>query len=107
MTIAKVLHFVSFGILLYLLADSFMHFDLAATKNNALTSMQKMQIDDLQSIDTVKQKAKNYLDTIRRVHREYSAQSVINFWLLVGLILIQTFLLSMKLRKISTKQNGR
>ena len=107
MTIGKVLHFVSFGILLYLLVDSFMHFDFAATKNNAMTSIQKMQIDDLQSIDTVKQKAKNYLDTIRRVHREHSAQSVINFWLLVGLILIQTFLLSMKLRTISTKQNGR
>ena len=61
MAIRKVLHFVSFGILLYLLADSFMHFDLAATKNNAMTSMQKMEIDNLQSIDTVKQKAKDYL----------------------------------------------
>jgi len=69
--------------------------------------MQKMEIDNLQNIDTVKQKAKDYLDTIRSVHRQYSAQSVINFWLLVGLILIQTVLLSMKLRTSSTKQNGR
>lgn len=107
MTIRKVLHFVSFGIILFLLADSFTNFDLAATKNNAMTSMQKIEIDNLQSIDTAKQKAKDYLDTIRRVHRQYSAQSVINFWLLVGLILIQTVLLSIKLRTNSTKQNGR
>jgi len=107
MKIRKILHLISLGLLLYLLVDSFMHFDLAATKNNAMTSMQKMEIDNTQNIDTVKQKAKEYLDTIRRVHRQYSAQSVINFWVLVGLILIQTVLLSMKVMTNSTKQNGR
>ena len=66
-----------------------------------------MEIDTLQSIDTVKQKANKYIDTIRRVHREYSAQSVINFWVLIVLILIQAVLLSMKLTTISTKQNER
>jgi hypothetical protein len=107
MTTRKILYLVSFGLLLYLLIDSFMHFDLAATKNNAMTSMQKMEIDSTQSIDTVKQKAKEYLDTIRRVHRQYSSQSVINSWALAGLLLIQTVLLSMKLTTSSTKQNGR
>ena len=107
MTIRKILNLVSLALLFYLLVDSFMHFDLAATKNNAMTSMQKMEIDSTQSIDTVKQKAKEYLDTIRRVHRQHSAQSVINFWLLIGLVLIQTFLLSRKFATNSTKQNGR
>ena len=107
MTIRKILHLVSLGLLFYLLGNSFMHFDLAATKNYAMTSMQKMEIDNTQSVDTVKQKAKEYLDTIRRVHRQHSAQSVINFGVLVGLVLIQTVLLSMKLTTNSTKQNSR
>ena len=107
MTIRKILNLVSLGLFFYLLADSFMHFDLAATKNNAMTSMQKMEIDNSQSIDTLKQKAKDYLDTIRRVHRQHSTQSVINFGVLVGVILIQTALLSKKLTTNSTKQNGR
>jgi hypothetical protein len=92
MTLKKVLQIVSFGLLLYLLADSFLHFDFAASKNRAFTIMQKMEIDTIQSIATVKQKAKDHLDTIRRVHKEYSDNSVINFWVLVGLIIIQTFL---------------
>jgi hypothetical protein len=107
MTFRKILKIVSFGLLFYLLADSFMHFDLAASKNNAFTSMQKMEIDSIQSIATVKQKAKDHLDTIRRVHKKYSDESVINFWLLVVLIIIQTFLFINKHSKTATENNGR
>ncbi len=53
--------------------------------------MQKQEVDSASNIDTVKQKAKDYLDTIRRVHRKYSHKSAINFWLLIGLIIIQIF----------------
>jgi hypothetical protein len=93
-------------VLLYLLADSFMHFDFAASKNNALTNMQKMEVDSTHNIDTVKGKAKSYLDTIRRVHKKYSAKSVINFWLIVGLISIQLFLLKSKNGKRVSENNG-
>lgn len=107
MTLKKVLQIVSFGLLFYLLADSFMHFDFAATKNEAFTSMQKTDVDTIQNIDTVKQKAKDYLDTIRRVHKKHSDKAVINFWLLVGLIIIQAFLFINKQSKITTENNGR
>ena len=60
-----------------------MYFDFAATKNNAYTSMQKMQINSTQNIDTLKQKSKSYLDTIRLIYKKYSDKSIINFWLLV------------------------
>lgn len=69
--------------------------------------MQKLEIDNTQNVDTVKQKAKGYLDTIRRVHQQYSAKSVVNFWVLIGLLLIQIVLLSMKVKTSSRKQNGR
>lgn len=52
MILKKVLQIVSFGFLLYLLADSFMHFDFAASKNEAFTSMQKTEVDAIQNIDT-------------------------------------------------------
>ncbi len=99
MIIRKVLHVVSLALLFYLLFDSFMNFDIAASKNNAITTMQKKQIDNTQNIDTLQQKAKQYLDTIRRNHQQHSAQAVINFWVLVGLIVIQTILLFMKRRR--------
>ena len=100
MILRRILQVVLFGLLVYLLADSFMHFDLAASKNNAFTSMQKMEIDSTQNIDTVKLKAKGLLDTIRSVHKKYSDKSVINFWLIAGLIIIQIFLF------INKNQNG-
>lgn len=107
MTLRKILQIVSFGFLFYLLGDSFMHFDFAASKNNSFTSMQKMEVDSTQNIDTVKQKAKDYLDTIRRVHKKYSGKSVTNFWLLAGLIIIQAFLFFNKQPKSGTENNGR
>jgi hypothetical protein len=107
MAIKKTLQIVSFGLLFYLLADSFMHFDFAASKNEAFTSMQKKEVDAIQNIDTVKQKAQDYLDTIRRVHKKHSDKAVINFWLLVGLIIIQVFLFTNKQPKNATENNGR
>ena len=107
MKFKKVLQIVSFGLLFYLLAVSFMHFDFAASKNEAYTWIQKSEIDAIQNIDTVKQKAKDYLDTIRRVHKKHSDKAAINFWLLVGLIIIQAFLFINKQPKSETENNGR
>lgn len=58
MTLKKFLQIVSFGLLFYLLVDSFMHFDFAASKNDAFTSMQKTEVDTIQNIDTVKTESK-------------------------------------------------
>lgn len=107
MRLRKILQIVSFGLLFYLLADSFMHFGFAASKNNAFTSMQKMEVDSNQNIHFIKQKAKDYLETIRSVHRKYSDKSVISFWLLSGVIVIQVFLLLNKQPKSAAENNGR
>jgi len=40
----KILLLVSLGLLLYLLVNSFMHFDFAATINNGMTSMKKCKL---------------------------------------------------------------
>jgi hypothetical protein len=99
MTIRKSVHIISILLLLYLLADSFLHIEFAVTKNNHFTAFQKEEIDSTQNIDTVKQKAKDFLDTIRYVHRRQSDESVTRFWLLAGVVIIQIFLFIRKPKK--------
>jgi hypothetical protein len=106
MTFRRILQLLSFGTLLYLLVDAFMHIEFAASKNNALTIWQKAEIDSIQNIDSLKHKAKANLDTIRRIHRTYSSKAVMNFWLLVGLIMVHAFLLFSRHKKAATI-NGR
>lgn len=102
MTIRNILNLISLGLLFYLLIDSFMHFDIAATKNNALNRMHKSEIDSTQSILLVKQKAKGYIDAIRKDQREYGAQTVINFMVITGLMIIQLVLLFIKTKRTVT-----
>ncbi|MBV4355964.1 hypothetical protein KTO63_02310 [Parasegetibacter sp. MAH-26] len=89
MILRKILQLLSFGLIFYLLADNFSHFDFATSKNNALTSMKKAEIDSIQSIDTVRYKAKEYVDAVRKIQKQYSAKSVATFWLLNLLLLFQ------------------
>ncbi len=81
------------GVIIYLTKDALWHIEFSASKNNALTWFLKDSIDKTQHIDTVKLKAKNHIDTIRRVHRNYSKNSLLNFWLLIALLSIQLFLI--------------
>jgi len=93
MILRKILQILSLGMFFYLLADNFSQIDFAATKNNTLTSMKKIEIDSIQSIDTVKYKAKEYIDVIQKTHSQYSTKSVATFWLLSILMLFQIILL--------------
>jgi hypothetical protein len=89
---SRVIFLLSLGILLYFFYDSFLNIEIAISKNNAFTQMQKEEIDACQNIDSVKQLGKKYLDTIRRVHRNYSNKALINTGLLVVVILFQIIL---------------
>lgn len=86
--------------LLYLLVDAFRHIEFAVTTNNHFTAFQREEIDSTQNIDTVKQKAKDFLDAIRYVHRRQSDKSVARFWLLAAVIVIQVFLFLSKTKRI-------
>ncbi len=92
MKFKKLLQLASLGFLLYLAFDAFMYIEIAVTKNNHLIAFQKAEVDSIQNSDTLKQKTKGYLDTIRRVHRDNSNKSLTIFFILVGLIIIQAFL---------------
>ena len=102
-----IIRILSIAIVLYLLANAFLHIEFAVTKNNALNSIEKKEIDHIQHLDTVKAKAKDYLDIIRRVHRNYSNNSTINFWLLMVLITLQIILRSKKEANLTSKNNFR
>ncbi len=85
----RVIFLLSLGILLYLFYDSFFNIEIAVSKNNAFTQIQKQEIDAAQNIDSVKQLGKKYLDTIRRIHKKYSGKALINTGLLFVLIIFQ------------------
>ena len=93
---SRVIFLLSLGILLYLFYDSFLNIEIAISKNNAFTQMQKEKIDASQNIDSVKQLGKKHLDTIRRVHRNYSNKALINTGLLIVVILFQIILFRRK-----------
>ena len=42
------------GLLLYLIVDTFIYIDFAASKNDAFTAWQKAEFDRIQNMDTVK-----------------------------------------------------
>ena len=82
---------ISFGLFIYLFADAFMRFDIAATKNNGLAIERKLVIDKMQNIDSVKVKAKNEIDFNRQKVRDESRHAIMNIWILITLLLIQVF----------------
>ena len=87
---------MSLGILLYLFYDTFLNIEIAISKNNTFTQIQKKEIDAEENIDSVKQLGKKHLDTIRRIHRNYSNKALINSGLLVLVILLQIILFRRK-----------
>jgi hypothetical protein len=93
---SRVIFLLSLGILLYLFYDSFLNIEIAISKNNAFTQIRKQEIDVVQNIDSVKQLGKTHLDTIRRVHRNYSRKALINTGLLIVVILFQIILFRRK-----------
>ena len=96
---SRVIFLLSLVILLYLFYDTFLSIEIAPSKNNAFTQIQKQEIDAVQNIDSVKQLGKKYLDTIRRAHKKYSGKALINTGLLFVLIIFQIILFCKKLTR--------
>jgi hypothetical protein len=95
-TIRTILQVISLGLLVYILIGSLSRVDIAVTKNNNLISQKKADIDKIQDIQSVKLKAKEYLDTIRQNFISDSDKSFVDIRLLILLIIIQTILLLSK-----------
>ena len=89
MTIRKISLVLSLGLLVWLLVDSVLQFDIAATKNNELTNSKKLEVDKMENIDSVKVYAKSVLDTIRQNTRNDSLRATKRTWLILVLIFIQ------------------
>ena len=75
-----------------------MSFDFGASKSNALTYMQKNEIENMANIDSVKMKAKESLDVIREINRDNANVARWRFLLLIS-ILIGIILLTFNKRK--------
>jgi hypothetical protein len=102
MNLIKILLIISLGTLFYLLTITFLKIDFAASKNHALTIMEKESIAKLENIDAVKTKAMHYLDEIRRNFDEDSNKAIKNFWIILILITCQLIILY-KTRRVFKK----
>jgi hypothetical protein len=90
MTIKNFLFLLSFGLLIWLFIDSVVQLDIAATKNNGLTNMKKMDVDRFQNIDSAKTVAKTNFEIIRTNTRTNSALATKRLWIITALVLIRT-----------------
>jgi hypothetical protein len=103
MTIRNILFIISFGLLSWLFVDSCFQLDIAVTKNNALTRMEKLKVDEIQYIDSVKVYAKSTLDILRQNTIRNSDLATKRIFLLLTLTIILFFLWTAKFkRKISS-----
>jgi hypothetical protein len=100
MTVKTLLFILSLGLLVWLFIDSTFQLDIAATKNNGLTSMKKQEVDEMQNIDSVKTYAKSTLDIIRQNTRTNSAISTKRIWLILILLVLQLFLWTKRTRTL-------
>lgn len=105
MTIIKLLQIVSLVFLIYLAYVISMNIDITPTKTQYLITSQKLEVDSIQDMRILKQKTKDYIDIIHRIHNIHSKKSHTNFWILVGLIFIQVFLILYSPIKIRQNQN--
>ena len=96
MSFKTILFIISFGLLVWLLIDSTFQLDIAATKNNGLTSMKKQEVDEMQNIDSVISYAKSSLDKMRKNTSNNSLRATKRIWLILTVIFIQLFLLTRK-----------
>jgi hypothetical protein len=100
MTVKTLLFILSLGLLVWLFIDSTFQLDIAATKNNGLTSMKKQEVDEMQNIDSVKTYAKSTLDIIRQNTRTNSAISTKRIWLILILLVLQLFICTKRTRTL-------
>src|SRR5690242_9698060 len=94
MALTRLLICGSILILIFLLWDSCMRVDVAATKNDHSISFKKAEVDTLQNIDSVKSIAKHNLDVIRQNFRNESSLAIRRIWILLALLVIHLYLLA-------------
>jgi hypothetical protein len=92
MTLKTFLFLLSLVLLVFLFINNTFQIDIAATKNNGLTSIKKQEVDQMQNIDSVKNYTKYNLDIIRQNARTNSTIATKRMWLILALIVIQLLL---------------
>jgi len=88
MTIKNFLFLLSLGLLIWLFIDNFFQLDIAATKNNGLTNIKKIEVDQLQNIDSIKAVAKTNFEIIRTNTRTNSTLATKRLWIIAALGLL-------------------
>ena len=90
---------IMFVSIVSLLIECFLSFDFGTSKNDAFIHIQKDEIEKMVNIDSVKMKAKESFDEIRKIHNRDNANQAKWRLLLLISILIGTILLTFNKKK--------
>lgn len=101
MTIRIILLIISFGLLVWLFVDNVFQLDIAATKNDGLINSQKIKIDSIENIDSIKVLVKSNLDIIRQNTKRNSKLAIKRIWIILGLAFIQIAVWTLQIKKRS------
>jgi len=77
----------------WLLIDNVSRLGIASTKNNALISSKKLEIENSNNVDSLKVYAKTYLTHIRQSQEQNSLLTIRNITIIISIIILQFFLL--------------
>jgi hypothetical protein len=84
-----ILNILSFGLLIWLLFESLGQINIAATKNRSLVNTDKIRIDSIPNIETVKSESKKLLDQRYQDFEAESDRSIIRSRVILFVILLQ------------------
>jgi hypothetical protein len=86
---------ISFGLIAYLAMEQTYRFGILGTKSEHLLNSQKVKIDNMQDIVELREYAKKTLDIDRRNFKIASENAWHDFYLFLGLILLQIIILGL------------
>ena len=84
--IRKLSMFILIVLVIILFVKNLWNLDIAISKNNALTRQQQKAVEQMQSIDSIKQEAKTAIQQIREAHIKRSQTSSWSLFILGGIL---------------------
>jgi len=93
MTVKRLLFILSLGLIAWLFIESTSQLDIAATKNNGLTSMKKQEVEEIKNLDSVKAIAKTNFDIIRNNTKKNSDLASKRLWIIFAIGVLQLVIL--------------
>lgn len=96
----KFIIYLSIALFIFAIFNSCFHIGFASTKNDHLIEFIKMDIDEMNSIDSVKLEAKNNLDLLKESRHRHSNFAELNFFILILLFFLMIIMVRLTVKRL-------